>query len=294
MDNKFNNMLNEFLANVDVKDEKELDKKLQEFMAKYNAGEVEYEDTPLDEAYELLEKAQYAETEKEAIKLAKQAYDKCPECFDAILFQVELEKNSLKRDKLLNDGLEFEKNRLQKEKYFDKNNIGHFYGIFETRPYMRGLYYKAMFLLLDGKVKQARDVCKEMLKLNENDNTGARYLLMAIYAYLEEEKEMLALYKKYPEENLEMVFPLFALYYKLGNDKKAKEYLNKINELNPNFVKYFKGTIKINKKVPEGYYGRGDASEVIMYFEQYDFLVNTIPTMEYYILENSKINKKKK
>ena len=36
---------------------------------------------------------------------------------------------------------------------------------------------------------------KKSVKLNENDNTGARYLLMAIYAYLEEEKEMLKLYK---------------------------------------------------------------------------------------------------
>ena len=37
----------------------------------------------------------------------------------------------------------------------------------------------------DGKLKKARSVCKEILKLNNNDNTGARYLLMAIYATLE-------------------------------------------------------------------------------------------------------------
>lgn len=30
----------------------------------------------------------------------------------------------------------------------------------------------------------------EIVSLNNNDNTGARYLLMAIYAYLEEEKEI--------------------------------------------------------------------------------------------------------
>lgn len=32
MDNKFNNMINEFLANTDAKDENELNEKLQEFM----------------------------------------------------------------------------------------------------------------------------------------------------------------------------------------------------------------------------------------------------------------------
>lgn len=146
----------------------------------------------------------------------------CPDCFDAILFQAHLEDNPLKRWKLLDEGLEYEKERLEDERYFEKDNIGFFYEIFETRPYIRGLYAKADYLLLDGKMKQARDVCKEILRLNNNDNTGARYLLMAIYAYLEEEKEMLKLYKKYPEEALGILFPLFILYYKLVNDKKLK------------------------------------------------------------------------
>lgn len=284
MNNKLNNMLNDFLANA--KNEKELNEKLQEFMLKYRAGEIEYTNTPLDDAYELLEKAQKAKTQKQAIKLAKQAYDMCPDCFDAILLQADLEENPLKRDKLLNDGLEFEKDRLTKEKYFNKENIGYFYGIFETRPYIRGLYTKANYLLLDGKVKRARDICREILKLNNHDNTGARYLLMAIYAYLEKEKEMLNLYKKYPEENLEMLFPLFALYYKLGNDDKAREYLKRIHKANPEFINIFNGTLKVNDKVPEEYYSIGDSSEVIMYFTNYFFLINTMSAMEFYILEN--------
>lgn len=293
MDNKFNNMINEFLKNVNPKDEKELNEKLQEFMKKYNAGEIEYENTPLDEAYELLERAENAKTKNQAIKLAKQAYETCFECFDAILFQVHLEDNPLKRDKILNEGLEFEKDRLKKEKYFDKENIGHFYEIFETRPYIRGLYVKAKYLLLDGKITQAKEVCKEILRLNENDNTGARYLLMAIYAYFEEENDMLKLYNKYPEENLEMLFPIFILYYKLGYDIKANDYLKRINKVNKDFIKFFKGNMKINDNVPNGYYHPGDSSEVLMYFEEYDFLIDTIPAIEYYILENSKKTTKK-
>ena len=291
MNNKLNNMINDFLANANVKDEKELNEKLQEFIKKYNAGEIEYENTMLDDAYELLEKAEHTKSKTQAIKYAKEAYDMCPDCFDAILFQVNLENNPLKISKLLEEGLKFEKERLEDNGYFEKDNIGHFYGIFETRPYIRGLFAKANYLILDGKIKQARDVCKEILKLNENDNTGARYLLMAIYAFLEEENDMLKLYKKYAEENLEMLFPLFILYYKLGNDKKAKEYLERINKANPDFVKFFKGTMKENKNVPEGYYSKGDSSEVLMYFRQYDFLIETIPTIDYYILEN--IDKKK-
>ena len=288
MDNKFNNMLQEFLKNNNVKNIDEANEKIKEFIEKYNNGEMEYKNTPLDDAYEILEEAQYAANEKAAIKLAKKAYEMSPECFDAILFQCDLETNAKKRMKLLNEGLEFEKNRLTKQKYFNKENIGIFYGIFETRPYIRGLVIKAEYLLEEGKLRQAANICKEVLTLNENDNLGARYLLMSIYATLEEEKDMLDLYKKYPEEDLEMLFPLFALYYKIGNDKKAKEYLNRIDKCNSNFVKYFKGTIKQSEKVNPGYYSRGDSSEIFMYLERYDYLLITMPRLHEYVIENFK------
>lgn len=292
MDNKFNNLLQEFLKNNNVENIDEANEKLQEFVKMYNNGEFEYENTPLDDAYEILEKAQNARNEKEAIKLAKKAYEKSSECFDAILFQCDLEENGIKRMKLLDDGLEAEKNRLIKEKYFVKENIGHFYGIFETRPYIRGLVVKAEYLLEEGKLHQAESICKEVLRLNKNDNMGVRYLLMAIFATLEEENNMLKLYKKYPEENLEMLFPLFALYYKIGNDKKAKEYLNRINKCNSNFVKLFNGTIKESNKVDPGYYSRGDSSEIFMYLERYTYLLITMPRIYEYVIENSMKNKK--
>jgi len=292
MNNKFNNMLNEFFANTDAENDEELNEKLQEFISKYNDGELDYTNTILDDAYELLEQAVNAKTKREALKLAKEAYDMCPDCFDAVLFQAEIEENPIKREKLLNEGLEFEKDRLEEEGYFEKDNIGNFYSIFETRPYIRGLYRKADYLIVDGKAKQARDICLEILRLNNNDNTGARYLLMAIYAYLEDENEMMKLYKKYPEDALEMLFPQFVLYYKLGKEKEAKKMLEKINKANPHFIKFFKGTIKKNEDIPYGYYSKGDSSEVIMYFEQYDFLLVTLPSIHEFILKYSKkVNK---
>lgn len=294
MDNKFNNMIKKFLENSDATTNEELNAQLQEFIKKYNNGEIEYENTPLDNAYELLEKAEKAKSKKQAIKLAKEAYELCNECFDAILFQVDLEENSLKKEKLLKEGLAFEKERLKKEKYFEKDNIGQFYGIFETRPYMRGLYDQAMLFIEEGKITLAKEICKEILQLNSNDNMGARYLLMAIYAFLEEEKAMLQLYKKYPEENLEMLFPLFALYYKLGKEEKAKSYLERINKANPHFLKFFTKTIKMDENLPDGYYSHGEASEVIMYVIHYSFLIITLSTIKDFVLENSKKKTKEK
>lgn len=245
-------------------------------MLKYNAGMIDYENTPLDDAYKLLNKATAARNVKDAKKFAEQAYKKSKACVDAAIFLADIEENF-----------------LEKEKYFDKDNIGDFYGLFETRPYIIALYFKTDLFLLEGKIGQAMNICKEILRLNEHDNTGARYVLMAIYAYFENEEEMLKLYKQYNEDNLEMLFPLFILYYKLGDDKKAIKYLDMINKENPHFVKFFKGNIKQNDKLIPGTYSMGDSSEVLMYFDKYDFLISTVVTIRDFVLEHSK-NKKTK
>lgn len=251
---------------------------------------TDYEISPKAQAFDLLEAIEYAKTQKEAPRLSNKALRICPDFLDAILFQIRMEENSLKRDKLLNDSIEKEKNKLIKEGYFEKDYIGIFYGDFETRPYIRALYLKASYLANDGKIKQALSVCDEILRLNENDNTGTRFLKMALLACLEEESEMLKFYKKYPEESLEMLFPLFALYYKTGNDKKAKSYLNKINKANKYFIKYFNDTLEQAYDAPKGYYSLGKPSEIFMYFNNYEFLINTIPSIDYYILKYSKIS----
>ncbi len=250
----------------------------------------EYEETPLDKAYELLDKANRAKSKATAKKYAKQAYEISRECFDAIITIAMLEDNSIKRMQILEDGLTYEKERLTKEGFFTKDIIGAFYGNFETRPYIRGLYNKAMFLIESGKMHQAIEVCKEVLKLNNNDNTGIRYLLLAIYAYLEDETSLLKLYNKYKENNLEMLIPLFVLYYKLGDDKKACEYLKAINKANPYFLKFFKGKINVEdeKTTIDGYYQRGKVSEITMYLEDYLFLLESVPNLREYVLQYSK------
>ena len=101
MDNKLNNMIQEFLKNNNVENIDEANEKLQEFIKLYNNGEIEYKNTPLDDAYELLEEAQHAASEKEAINLAKKAYKISPECFDAIIFQCDLEENGIKGEIVL-------------------------------------------------------------------------------------------------------------------------------------------------------------------------------------------------
>ena len=169
--------------------------------------------------------------------------------------------------------------------------MGELYGIFETRPYIRGLHIKANFLAHSGKISQAKEVCEEILRLNNSDNTGARYLLMAICAILEDEKSMLKLYKKYNEDNLEMLIPLFVLYYKLGNDKEAVKYLNMINKENNNFLKMFQGKIELDPMKYTGTYSLGNESELYAFIEESGFLLISVPELGEYVVEHSKKKK---
>ena len=52
-----------------------------------------------------------------------------------------------------------------------------------------------------------------------------RIVIFFIRHLATKEQELLKLSKKYSENALEVLFPLFALYYNLDNTKKAKEYL---------------------------------------------------------------------
>lgn len=187
---------------------------------------------------------------------------------------------------MLDSGLKKEQERLENEEYFDKENIGHFYGIFETRPYIRGLFKRATSYVESGKMRLAKEQLEEILKLNNNDNLGARYSLMAVYAFFEDEKAMLKLYKKYPEESLLMLVPFMILYYKQRDYKKAKEYLKRIDKVNPYFRKFFKQEIKEEDLIPTGYYSPGSVSEVVVFLESAGFLLVSVLSLSEFILNN--------
>ena len=92
MDNKLNNMLKNFFENNDFENTEDANRKLQEFIKMYNNNEIEYENTKLDDAYDILERAKNAKSTAQALKYAQQAYETCKDCLEALLFQVSLER----------------------------------------------------------------------------------------------------------------------------------------------------------------------------------------------------------
>ncbi len=61
---------------------------------------------------------------------------------------------------------------------FFEENVGHFWGIVETRPYMRARLGLAFTLWGTGERDAAIEQAQDMLRLNPGDNQGVRYPLM--------------------------------------------------------------------------------------------------------------------
>ncbi len=183
----------------------------------------------------------------------------------------------------MDDGLSKEKKRLAKEGYYCKKNIGDFFTIFETRDYIIGMFTKIDYLIQNNEYEEAIKIAKDIIRLNSNDNMGARYYLAALYSYLNNEKGLLKVHNKYNEESLEMLFPLFIYYYNSRNYKKADSYFDRIKNVNPSIIDYFKETIKRDTNIPYGSYIIGDSSQVIMYFEHFNFLIKDNSNVQDYI-----------
>lgn len=252
MDKKIYMMFNKFMGDQEFESQEEFDKKVQEFIDKYNAENEPQEQTDWDKAFELLDKAHESETKEIAIKRAKQAYEICNDCLEAIIFLSNMEENANKALEIIEGPLKKEEEKLRSQGYFEEENIGHFFEIYETRQYLSLLRVKALTTANRGSFKLAANIFEEIITLNEDDDLGVRYHLMKIYTYLEDEEKILKVYNKFKVDSLYMLFPLLILYYKLKNEKQIEKYLKKIDENYKEFLRYYKMKYEIedvDKKV---------------------------------------------
>lgn len=82
-----------------------------------------------------------------------------------------------------------------------------------------------MRLLLDcGKIGMAKNACLEILDLNNDDNLGARFILMHIYAYFEDEKSAVKLFERYDCQKSTQFYCLCQRYI-ISLEKLAKPQL---------------------------------------------------------------------
>lgn len=86
----------------------------------------------------------------------------------------------------------------------------------------------------------AKNACLEILDLNNDDNLGARFILMHIYAYFEDEKSAVKLFERYDcQKSTQFLLPLSTLYYKLGKIRKATAYIKELVNINKDTHDFF-------------------------------------------------------
>ena len=134
-------------------------------------------------AQELVYDAWESSTQDEAVELLMQATKLDPTNVDAWLGLMRFAR--IKKDeniKMLRNLVEMGEKNLGEE--FIRDNSGAFWGILETRPYMRARQCLAVNLVEAGRFEEATAEYETILKLNPNDNQGVRYSLMACYLKL--------------------------------------------------------------------------------------------------------------
>lgn len=236
-----------------------------------------------EQSDDLLFEAYDEPVKSRAIKLAKQALEINPDNIDAENFITKFETNTIKKLDKYKETLDKEQANLEKEDIFNKENIGIFWGLMETRPYMRTKHSYMLTLMELGRYTEAIKQGEELLRLCKNDNQGIRYLMLGLYTVLEKFEECEKLYNNYTDDSTFMLFPLSVMYYKKGDYKKAKKILKEIQENNEYILEYLKQKIKFTKaKIDniedKGTYSWGSEAEAYFVVKDYKYLLETIPT----------------
>ena len=237
-----------YIGDREFENEDELNKMTSEFFEKYNAGLTSKKKSSKMSADDYLDMAYEAETREEAVEFAKKALKEDSNCVDAKLLIIQSEEESETTKKQLEELIKGETKRLEKEGYFSKDNIGHFYGILQTRPYMRARAAYIELLVLMSKYKKAVAECEDLIRLSENDNMGIRYNLICLYAMLEDLVAAKALMNKYKEDSFGMLYPMAVLYYRLDDYDNAKSIIRKIFKKNKDFRDFVAGKLLLSKE----------------------------------------------
>lgn len=207
--------------------------------------------TPLEQAQDLCYEAFEARGRKQ-IQLAKKALEICFDCVDAYVILAEACSDDKEAHDLYAKGVAAGE-RLLGEQFF-KEEVGHFWGIIQTRPYMRARLGLAQCLENMGKIDEAIAHYQDMLHLNPNDNQGVRESLLGCLLETRRVEEAEALLKQYNERHTAAWNYGRALltFIQKGNSATARRHLAKAIQVNPHVADFLLDDEPL-PPLPQGY-----------------------------------------
>lgn len=197
-------------------------------------------------------------------KLVKQALELDPNNADAYNYLASIEKDIDKAIVMFEKAIKAGEKTLGKK--FLKEEKGFFWGLLETRPYMRAKAGLADCLYAKNKIDKAIDIYEEMLELNPNDNQGIRYLLSTLLLSKNDLTKFELFIKNSEDEDCAVWNYNNALYSfkKIGRTAKTEKILKDAYKSNEFVIDYMLGIKKMPDEQPQ-YIGRGDENEAISY-----------------------------
>ncbi|HCW50903.1 MAG TPA: hypothetical protein DGR79_02390 [Clostridiales bacterium] len=219
----------------------------------------------VDEAQNIMCDAWEAPTREQAVALARKALAVSADCADAYNLLAEEAAESLEEAiDLYRKGVEAGERALGKKVF--EEDVGYFWGLLETRPYMRARAGLAQCLWEAGRREEAVEHYWELLRLNPNDNQGIRDLLMPCLIELGRDEDAERLFKQYEEDGMAvwMYSRVLLDFRKQGDSPAAEKSLRAALDQNRHVPSYLLGRKKIPRVLP-GYYGFGDENEAVLY-----------------------------
>ena len=224
--------LNRLLARQDFKNKEELQSFLENLtnVSLYDLPKMDL--SPEEEAQDLVYEA-YELTPAKAKKNIEKALKLNPNCIEAYEYLASREKTVEKALEFTEKAIAIGRKQFGGE--FLEKNKGIFWGIHETRPFMRCLFQKADILILEEKTVEAVALMEEILELNEGDNQGVRFPLLSALIELGDTEK----FKKYDKMFADDEYSAQILYSRAlfafkteGNSANARKMLKKAFEAN--------------------------------------------------------------
>jgi tetratricopeptide (TPR) repeat protein len=201
-------------------------------------------------AQQLIYEAWESNSKVRRIKLAKQALEIWPDCADAYNLLASGTTHLHQALELYRKAVAAALRSFEPGEFDDLK--GHFWGVLETRPYMRALHGIGLVSMETNDFAEARKVFSDMLELNPGDNQGVRYLLLDALFRLEDFAAITTLMKQFDDEWAAVWHYGQALHRFVleGDTPTARQVLQQAVEQNHFVVPYLIGKKKLPKEVP--------------------------------------------
>jgi len=221
-------------------------------------------DTPLAKAHAILLQAYQEPDEERRVQQAHHALTLCPDCADAyVLLAEETARSAKEAADLYAKGVAAGERALGKPVF--EEEAGHFWGIVETRPYMRSRLGLARALWALGKRQEAAAHAWELLRLNPGDNQGVRDILFIWLLELGDDAQVGQLLERYADDATAMWLYGRALhaFRSEGDTPRARQLRREAERGNPHVPAYLLGKRPLPRRRPD-LIGFGDEREAMV------------------------------